>query len=192
MSKHLENVQILAVVGLAGAGKSEVVDYITKHHIPKVYAGGVLYAAMDEAGIEITPESQAQFRKEIREKEGNDFVFKRVLKQVNDLIDAGQKRVLIDGLYSWTEYKMTLHEFPGKVDLLAVVAPRRLRYHRLEHRPSRPFTREEAQARDWSEIENLEKGGPIAIADHFIINDGNLADLHSAVDSILDKTNFLA
>ncbi|MEO7904607.1 MAG: dephospho-CoA kinase, partial [Candidatus Saccharimonadales bacterium] len=73
---------------------------------------------------------------------------------------------------------------------IAIVAPKRLRHRRLTQRPIRPLTQNEANQRDWAEIENLEKGGPIAIADSYIINDGNIEKLHSAIDTELELINF--
>jgi dephospho-CoA kinase len=185
-----ENVKILAFVGLAGSGKSTAVDYLTAKGYPKVYFGGVIYDAMREAGIDITPESQTKFREDIREKEGKDFVVKRIIDQINHLIDAGQNRIIADGLYSWTEFKIMKHAFPGELSLVAVVAPKKLRHRRLASRPERPFTDTEANTRDWTEIENLEKGGPIAIADHYIINDGDLEKLHTQIDAELNDIHF--
>jgi dephospho-CoA kinase len=186
----MKNDKIVAFVGLAGVGKTVAVDYIVAKGYPKVYFGGVLYAAMDEAGVEITPESQQKFREEIREKEGKDFLVKRIISQIHGLIDAGQHRIIADGLYSWTEYKIMKHEFPGEFSVVAVVAPKYLRHQRLANRPERPFTKAEADERDWSEIENLEKGGPIAIADHFIINNDNLEHLHEQIDDALNDIEF--
>ena len=184
------DVKIVAFVGLAGAGKSSAVEYVAAKGFPKIYFGGIIYQAMREAGIEITPESQQIFREEIREREGQDFVVKRVIKQANDLIESGQKRIIFDGLYTWTEYRILKHEFPGELTVVAIVAPRRLRHRRLAQRPQRPFTAKEATERDWSEIENLEKGGPIAIADHFIINDSDLENLHLRIDEELAEIEF--
>jgi dephospho-CoA kinase len=187
---HQENVKILAFVGLAGSGKSTAVDYLTAKGYPKVYFGGVIYEAMREAGIDITPESQTIFREEIREREGKDFVVTRIIDQINHLIAVGQNRVIADGLYSWTEYKIMKHAFPGELTLVAVVAPKKLRHRRLASRSERPFTDTQANTRDWTEIENLEKGGPIAIADHFIINDGDLEKLHTQIDAELNNIHF--
>ena len=185
-----DNTKILAFVGMAGAGKSSAIEHITAKGFPKVYFGGVIYDAMHEAGIEITPESQQVFREQIRKQEGNDFVVKRIIAQIHKLINSGQRQILADGLYSWTEYKAMKHEFPGELVIIAIVAPKRLRYHRLAQRPVRPFTGAEAIERDYTEIENLEKGGPIAIADHYIINNGDISDLYKKVDTILDEVNF--
>lgn len=190
MTEVNKDIKIVAFVGLTGSGKSEAADYVVEKGYPKVYFGGIIYAAMADAGIEVTPESQQKFREDIREKEGKDFVVRRVIKQTHDLIAAGQHRIILDGLYSWTEYKVLKHEFPGELSVVAVVAPKKLRHHRLSQRPERPFTNEEADTRDWTEIENLEKGGPIAIADHYIMNDKDIDHLREQVDDVLNEVSF--
>ena len=182
--------KIIALVGLAGSGKSSAVEYLTEKGFPKIYFGGVIYKAMDEAGIEKTWDNQQQFREEIRRREGKDFVIKRVIKNIHDLINAGQNKIVLDGLYTWSEYKFLKHEFPGQVVLIAIVTPKYLRYQRMAKRIERPMQPHEVDQRDWSEIENLEKGGPIAIADYFIINDGSLEQLHQKIDAATHDAHF--
>jgi dephospho-CoA kinase len=188
--KHYENAKIIAFVGLAGSGKSSAVEYLTEKGHPKVYFGGVILDAMTEEGLEHTQENERPFREALRAREGKDFVANRIVTQIHHLIDAGQHRIIADGLYTWTEYKILKREFPGELTTVAIVAPKHLRHHRLTKRPIRPLTEAEATQRDWAEIENLEKGGPIAIADHYIINDGNLEQLHQAIDAITTEIEF--
>lgn len=188
---HDTGTKILAIVGLTGSGKSEVVNYVTEKGVPKVYFGGVVLNAMKESGIGWTEANEKKFREDIRVQEGKDFVVNRIVKEIHDLINAGQRRIVADGLYTWTEYKILKHEFPGELTVAAVVAPKTLRHHRLTNRPVRPLTIEEANSRDWAEIENLEKGGPIAIADHYLTNEGSLDTLHKQVDQLLEETHFL-
>ena len=182
--------KIIALVGLAGSGKSSAVEYLTKKGFPKIYFGGVIYKAMEEAGIEPTWDNQQKFREEIRQREGKDFVVKRVIKNIHDLINAGQNKIVLDGLYTWSEYKILKHEFPGQVVVIAIVTPKHLRYQRMIKRPERPMQPREVDQRDWSEIENLEKGGPIAIADYFIINDSDLIQLHQKIDAVTRDAHF--
>jgi len=182
--------KIIALVGLAGSGKSSAVEYLTEKGFPKIYFGGVIYKAMDEAGIEKTWDNQQKFREEIRRREGKDFVIKRVIKNIHDLINAGQNKIVLDGLYTWSEYKFLKHEFPGQVVVIAIVTPKYLRYQRMAKRIERPMQPHEVDQRDWSEIENLEKGGPIAIADYFIINDGSLEQLHQKIDAATHDAHF--
>jgi dephospho-CoA kinase len=183
-------IKILALVGLAGSGKSTAVDYLTEKKIPKVYFGGIIYKAMAEAGIEVTWDSQKEFREDIRAKEGKDFVVKRAIKEARNLIDAGQRRIILDGLYSWSEYKILKHEFPGVMQVVAIVTPKQLRYKRMENRAERPMTADEVDQRDWAEIENIEKGGPIAIADYFVHNDGTAEEFQSQIDKVCKEIDF--
>lgn len=190
MSTSEHSCKIIALVGLAGSGKSSAVEYLTEKGFPKIYFGGVIYKAMDEAGIEKTWDNQQQFREEIRRREGKDFVIKRVIKNIHDLINAGQNKIVLDGLYTWSEYKFLKHEFPGQVVVIAIVTPKYLRYQRMAKRIERPMQPHEVDQRDWSEIENLEKGGPIAIADYFVINDGSLEQLRQKIDAATHDAHF--
>lgn len=190
MNKPYDNLKILAFVGLPGAGKSTAVDYFTEKGYPKVYFGGVVFEAMKEEGIEITPENEKAFRVAFREQHGKDVVANRIVDQINHLASAGQHRIIADGLYTWTEYKILKKAFPGELILAAVVAPRHVRYHRLGQRPVRPFTSAEAYDRDTHEIENLEKGGPIAIADHYVINEHSISELDAQLDRLEKELEF--
>ena len=100
------------------------------------------------------------------------------------------QKVVLDGLYTWSEYKTLLHEFPGQVTVIAIVAPKQLRYQRLQNRLERPMQPHEIKERDWSEIENMEKGGPIAMADYFVINDGSLDKLHDQLHIAANDVHF--
>lgn len=187
---HHHNIKIVAFVGLPGVGKSSAVDYLTDKGYPKVYFGGVVLQALKDAGMDDTPDNEKYMREKLRADEGKDVVVNRIVKQINELIAAGQHRIIADGLYSWTEYKVMKHEFPGELTTVAIVAPKHLRHRRLAARPIRPLTDAEANARDWAEIENLEKGGPIAIADHTIINNKDLDHLYAQIDEELEHIKF--
>lgn len=187
---HHENLKILAFVGLAGSGKSTAVEYFTGKGYPRVYFGGVILNAMSEAGIEHTEENEKKFREELREKHGKDVVVNLIIDQINHLADAGQHRVIADGLYTWTEYKVLKQAFPGELIVTAIVAPRHTRYHRLSERVVRPLTATEAYERDQAEIENLEKGGPIAISDHYVINDGQIEKFHKELSVLAESLGY--
>lgn len=186
----MKDVKILAVVGMSGSGKSIVVDYLTEKGFPKVYFGGMILKEMEKRGIERTAESEREFREMIRETEGNDWVVKQVIEEVHDLIEAGQKRIVLDGVYSWTEYVALKHEFPGEITFLGVVVDKHLRHKRVSTRKERPFNTEEIQERDRTEIENIEKGGPIAMADYYALNNGTVKDLHARIEEILQEIEF--
>ena len=187
-----KDVKILAIVGMSGSGKSVVVDHLKNLGLPKIYFGGMIYKEMEKRGIERTAdgESEKHFREMIRETEGKDWVVRQVIESTKNLIAAGQKRIVLDGLYTWTEYKILKKEFPGQMTVLAVVVDKSIRHKRVAKRPERPFNAEEIQERDRSEIENLEKGGPIAMADYYLLNNGSVEELEKDVDEVLKKIDF--
>ena len=188
----MDNVKILAIVGMSGAGKSVAVDYLTDQGYPKVYFGGMIYKEMEKRGIPRTEDGQSEknFREQIREEEGKDWVVNQVIAETKDLINAGQKRIVLDGVYSWTEYKILKHEFPKSLTFIAIVTDKHLRYERVAKRPGRSFDAKAIRERDRSEIENLEKGGPIVAADYYILNNGTIEDLQNDLKKLLKEIDF--
>jgi len=189
MTNH-ENLKIIAFVGLTGSGKSTAVEYLTNKGYPRVYFGGVILDEVKKRGLELTQENEQPVREKLRAQEGKDFVAKRIISQIHDLVSAGQHRIVADGIYTWTEYKTLKHEFPGELTVVAVVSTKNLRKQRMAKRPLRPLTSTEVDKRDWAEIENIEKGGPIAIADYFIMNNSDETYFQEKIEEILTEAKF--
>src|SRR5680860_1009314 len=114
-----KNNKIVAFVGLSGSGKSTAVDYVTEKGYPKVYGGGIFYEEMKKAGIEQTQDNENSFRSEMGDEDGQEHIVKMFIKQINDLLGAGQHRIVTDSNYSWEEYKAMKHEFPGELYVVA-------------------------------------------------------------------------
>lgn len=184
--RERKKLTIIAPVGLAGAGKTMVVDYLTERGWPRIHVGGFVVQGLESQGVEVSPENEQTYREAMRAEHGQDVFMKMAIDQIERLVEAGQHNIVIHGLYSWAEYRLLKHTFPGDLTVVAVVAPKLLRKQRMAKRPLRPLTHEQVDQRDWSEIENIGKGGPIAAADYFINNDGSLEQLYKQVDNILD------
>lgn len=187
---HHENLKILTFVGLTGSGKSTAVKYFTDKGYPRAYFGGIAYEMMAERDIPQGEQQEKEFRVEIRKAEGEDVYAKRIIDQIHHLADAGQHRIIVDGLYSWAEYKTLKHAFPGEMTTIALVAPKHLRYRRLETRSDRPQNPEVSQERDYNEIEDIQKGGPIAAADFYVTNNENVEHFHKQLDAITEHVEF--
>lgn len=190
MSEHEKTAKIIAFVGLAGSGRSAATDYLAEKGFPKVNFRGIIITALKEAGLEPTIENEKMMRDKLRREEGNDVVVNRVVEQIRSLIDAGQHRIIVDGLGGWLAYKILKHQFPGELTTVAIVAPRHLRHHRLVNRLEAPMTEHEADERDYDEIENLNKGGVVVISDYFIQNTGSLEEFHTSIDRVLQEIEF--
>lgn len=167
--------KIVALVGMPGTGKSVVTDYFEKKGYHKIYFGGVTVEEVKRRGIPLNEANEKMVREEFREKYGMQAYATLNLPKIEESLGGGN--VIIDGLYSWSEYKVLSDKFGERMNVLAIVSPRKARYERLAKRPVRPLTYEETKSRDYSEIEKLEKGGPIAIADYTVLNDGTIEDL---------------
>ncbi len=164
--------RLLALVGMPGAGKSLLAEYLEAQGFPKFRFGGITIDEVERRGWAITPQNEKIVREEIRAAEGMDAYARRALPIIHDMLNEHQSAI-IDGLYSFGEYKTLKQEFGAQIVVVAVACDRPLRYARLGKRPERPLTPEEAEWRDITEIETLEKGGPIAIADYTILNNGD-------------------
>ncbi|MDO5393794.1 MAG: AAA family ATPase [Mycoplasmatota bacterium] len=177
--------KLIAVVGMAGSGKSIATDYLESQGWNKIYFGGVIYDRMRKEGIEITPDSQKQYREALRKEHGMGVIAK-ILK--DDIIAAYQEKdTVLDGLYSWDEYLILKEEFGSKLKLICVCCDKDIRYQRIATRKDRPFNNKDIIIRDCAEIENSAKGGPIAFADYYIFNNGNLDEYITRLNEILKK-----
>lgn len=166
--------KLVAIVGMCGSGKSVMSDLFKKHGWNLVYFGKVTMDAVSERGLPVTPDNERIVREELRKKFGIDAYAKILLPQIEEMVAKGN--TVLDGLYSWSEYKYLKNNLKSDLIILAIVTSKEVRYKRLEERKIRPLSFEEAYKRDIAEIENLEKGGPISIADYFILNDGTEED----------------
>lgn len=176
-------------VGMPGAGKSICMEHLKSKGVPSCYFGGITIDEIKKRGMEINEANEKLVREDIRAKEGKGAYAVRILKQVEELFEQGQPNVVVDGLYSWTEYKIFKEALEFSAIIIAVVAPREIRHNRLAERKVRPLTEAEANSRDYAEIENLEKGGPIANADYYLYNDGDPGSLLHDLDKLLERLN---
>lgn len=176
--------KMIAVVGMSGTGKSVATTYLENRGYKKIYFGGVIYNEMKEERIEITPDSQKEFRENLRKKYGMGVVAKMLLPKIEEAYNMGN--TVLDGLYSWDEYLILKDRFK-ELKLICVCTDKKIRYNRVESRPDRPFNRDDIIKRDLSEIENSAKGGPIAFADYYVLNNGNLNDFYKRLEEILES-----
>ena len=176
--------KLIAVVGMSGTGKSVATTYLEDQGYKKIYFGGVIYDKMKEAGIPITPDSQKEFRENLRKEHGMGVVAKLLLPKIEKAYSMGN--TVLDGLYSWDEYLILKEKFPCALKLICVCSDKKIRYNRVESRPDRPFNHDDIIKRDVAEIENSAKGGPIAFADYYILNNGDLNSFYKRLEEILD------
>lgn len=174
--------KIVAVVGMPGSGKSEVVKIFEEYGFFKIYFGGAVIEELKKKGMEINEANESKMRQDLRKEHGMAAMAKLSLLKINETIGRGN--VVIDGLYSMEEYETLKEKFP-QMTVLCVYSPPSTRYERLANRPIRPLTQEESRSRDFGQIKNLHTGGPIAMADYTMTNEDSLKDLQKKTKAFI-------
>jgi dephospho-CoA kinase len=178
---------VIVFVGMPGAGKSACVEHLKSKGLPTAYFGGITLDEVKRRGLDVNEMNEKMVREDIRAKEGKGAYAVRIIRQVQELFEQGNSCIVVDGLYSWTEYKIFKESFGDRAVIIGVVAPREIRHERLGKRSIRPLTEQEASERDYAEIEHLEKGGPIANADFYLANSGTQTEMLKDLDRLLVK-----
>ena len=185
--------KIICVVGMAGSGKSIVSDELKKQGFSFLRFGQITLDKIKKEGLELNEENEKKIREGFRKEHGMGAFALLNIPKLDGLLKTFN--VVVDGLYSWSEYKILKKKYGDLMYVVAVYAPPKLRYQRLKNRNIendhqqrfRSFTKKEAEARDYAEIENIEKSGPIAMADFTIINTGTIDNLKENINNILSE-----
>lgn len=186
--------KIVALVGMTGSGKSLVADYLVEKGWGFARFGQIVLDEVKRRGLPPTEANERPIREQMRQEHGmaamailNIPKFDAILKE---------KNLVADGLYSWSEYKELKKYYGDRLSVVAIYAPPQMRYERLAKRVlesndkalrNRPASVEQALARDFAEIEKIEKGGPIAMADFTILNTKTSAFIYQQIEQILKK-----
>jgi dephospho-CoA kinase len=168
---------------MAGSGKSSLAHYLEQGGWRVIRFGTLTMQELKKRGMPINEANEKVVREELRANHGMDAYARLLLPSIKESLATSP--TVIDGMYSWSEYKFLRGHFGEQMRVVAIYSTRSTRYARLCRRPDRPLTFAEAEHRDYAEIENVEKGGPIAMADHTIINEGIQKELFRAIDKFL-------
>lgn len=164
---------------MPGSGKGTCTDYLhEKYGWPVVHFGNMVYEEVQRRGLDNVAD-EVFVREDMRKVDGPAVLAKHVAKKAQEYLGQGQKAVVLDGLYSWSEYKYLEETFGDDLLVIAVAAPKTTRRQRVLNRKDshRKYTLEQLVTREVAEIENIEKGGPIAYADFTIVNDVTPEDM---------------
>jgi dephospho-CoA kinase len=179
--------KVISIVGMAGSGKSEVSRYLEEKGFIRVRFGDITDEEIKKRGLEPGEASERYCRELLRKELG--MAAYAILTRPR--IDAALQKadVVADGLYSWEEYLDFKSSYGDNFYVVAVFASPKTRYSRLAIRDSRPLTAAEAAGRDTAEIENINKGGPIAMANYTIINEQHIDYLKLQAELVIARLN---
>ena len=177
--------KVVSIVGMAGAGKSEVANIFEENGFIRIRFGDVTDEELRKRGLQLSEENERHIRELLRQEYGMSAYAILNLSRIDLARKASD--VVIDGLYSWEEYTFLKTYYGEDLYLVAVWASPGTRHARLTTRLNRALTLDEAASRDRAEVENINKGGPIAMADFVVINESSLKNLKKEVKRIISK-----
>jgi len=176
--------KVVSIVGMTGAGKSVVAKVFEDNGFTRIRFGDVTDEEIGKRGLELNEKNERYIRELLRKQHGMAAYAKLNLPRIDSALKHSD--VVVDGLYSWEEYIFLKTHYGKDFCIVAVWASPRTRYARLTGRSNRCLTLEEATSRDRAEVENLNKGGPIAMADFTIINESSLESLETEAKRIIN------
>jgi dephospho-CoA kinase len=172
---------LIALTGLAGAGKSTAIAHLESGGIgTRYYAGSALSEEIVRRGLAQTPDNERTVREELRQTFGMAVFAERALPYL--LEHCGAQTALLDAIYCVEEYDCYRAHFGARLMLIAVTAAPVIRHARLAGRPDRPIAPDKAHDRDRFELTKLRIGQVIDAADHTIENESSLAEFKQALD----------
>lgn len=186
---RIKSMTLVAICGMAGSGKSTTREFFTQKGYEYIHLG-VTEFVMKKFGY-TNEDLERKAREDIRYKKGMGAFAAIAMPKIKELFKEG-KDVVIDNMYSWSEYKLFKEEFRDDFYTIAMLASPKTRYERLASRKDDPNQRDYSDAqivrnRDYHEIEKIEKGGPIAMADFYIINENGKEELIQDIENIYQK-----
>ena len=180
----------MLVIGITGkncAGKDTVADVLEAQGFERHSLSDAIRAELRTRGAEITRDALIALGRELREAEGPAVLAERMKRMI------ATDRVCLVSVRSPVEVA-SLRELDGFV-LLAVDAPVDVRYAREMSRDREgaggsleDFIAIEARE-DSSDPNAQQLSATIALADHVLINDGELADVARRVNAFLGDTH---
>lgn len=173
----------IAIVGLPGSGKTAAADFFRVQGFTILRFGDATDIGLRELGLPINETNERKYREDIRRELGMAAMAIKIEPRILEA-EKTSDRIVLDGMRSWEEYVFLKEKFPG-LTILSIYASPKIRYTRLAARKIRPLTETESRERDRSEIEKLNSGGPIAIADYVIKNEGTAEELTQELQQFL-------
>jgi dephospho-CoA kinase len=177
--------KVVSIVGMTGSGKSEVAKFFSSKGFTTVRFGDITDEAVKKLSLPLTEENERPVREGLRQEHGMAAYAKLSIPRIDAALQ--NSNVVVDGLYSWEEYLVLKEKYGNQFYVVAVWSSPADRYRRLSNRKIRPLTLQQAVSRDHAEIENMNKGGPICMADFTILNDADIGALRKHVEQIIAR-----
>jgi dephospho-CoA kinase len=166
-----EDILIVALTGMPGAGKTTVANYLAQKGIPLLIMGDVVREAAQNEGLEPTSGNLAKLMIRLREKNGPEAIAHLIANKIKTMKNEDKEFavVIVDGIRSMAEIEVL--KPVGQVKLLAIHGSILTRYSHIRERARSdvPSNVNEFDKRDRVEME-VGISDAIALADETISN----------------------
>ena len=177
---------IIGITGTDGAGKGAVVEYLKTKGYTHYSVRSLIVAEIEHRGLEVHRPNMKLIGNAMRADHGGAVMVKTAAETAES---TGVTDYIIESIRTVEEVTL-LHDYAGV--LLAVDADQQLRYERIYSRGSQTdqitFDQFVEQDEAESKSENTAEQNKVAVmqmADHTIMNDGTIKDLHQKVEQWL-------
>ena len=166
-----EDILIVALTGMPGAGKTTVANHLAQKGIPLLIMGDVVREAAQNDGLEPTSDNLSKLMLRLREKNGPEAIAFLVANKIKNMKHENKEFgvVIVDGVRSMAEIQVL--RSVGKVKLLAIHGSTLIRYSHIRERARSdvPSNIGEFDKRDKVEM-GVGISDAIALADETISN----------------------
>ena len=180
---------IIGITGTDGSGKGTVVEYLTQVKKYAYYSSrSFIVAEIERQGLAVDRNQMRLTANKMRELHGNDFVVRQAYEKA---AAENVEDVVIESIRALAEAEYLKAQ--GGI-LLAVDADQKVRYERVQKRRSESdkvsfeqFVAHEELEKNDPNPHGMQKAKVIEMADYHILNGGTLEELHTQVDTFLEK-----
>jgi dephospho-CoA kinase len=174
MESNDSELLILAVVGMPGSGKSEVIKTLVKdYNFFHLYYGDITFEEVKRQGLELNEKNEREVREGLRSSGDLAIYSKMMLPKIEQAVLNGEKKIILESMYNVQEYEVIKDKYKDNFKVIGIHSDREVRVKRLNIRKERTLSEEELTSREVSEAKNLWKGTLIAMADYHFINNGD-------------------
>jgi dephospho-CoA kinase len=184
-----EDILIVALTGMPGAGKTTVANYLAQKGIPLLIMGDVVREAAQNDGLEPTSDNLSKLMLKLRDKNGPEAIAYLVANKIKTMKQENKEFevVIVDGIRSMAEIQVLRRV--GNVKLLAIHGSTLTRYSHIRERARSdvPSNIGEFDKRDKVEM-GVGISDAIALADETISNnDISISELCDVSFRIVQK-----
>ncbi len=178
------NKLVIGLAGMPGSGKSLVLNVASENGYTIMVMGDIVREEAKKRGLEPTPANIGHIMLKLREEEGKGIIAKRCIPKIEG---TNSQKVFVDGLRSLDEAEEFKKHFPN-FTLIAIHSSPETRFKRLwkRRRSDDPVDRKTFHERDAREL-TVGLGNTIAMAEHMIINEGDIENTKRKTKETLKK-----